>query len=61
VLEIREPGPNAQIEPGWYYVLVGANGEDMCWSETYTRPEDAERGARDARKAMRRAKIVLPS
>jgi uncharacterized protein YegP (UPF0339 family) len=29
----------------WYYVIVGANGEDMTTSETFTRKADAKRAA----------------
>lgn len=41
----------------WYYVLTGANGEVMNTSELYTRREDAVRGAKDAKKASRFAKV----
>ena len=41
----------------WYYSLVGANGEVMSSSELYTRREDAVRGAKDAQKASRFAKV----
>jgi uncharacterized protein YegP (UPF0339 family) len=41
----------------WYYSLVGANGEVMNSSELYPSRENAQRGAKDAKKASRFAKV----
>lgn len=55
--EYTELHGDAPPTKSYRYALVGANGEAMNYSEPYTRPEDAERGAKDAKKASRFAKI----
>jgi uncharacterized protein YegP (UPF0339 family) len=46
-----------EIDEGWYWRLVGANGEKMALSEAYTTQSDAKRGAGDAKRASILAKI----
>lgn len=41
----------------WYWHLRASNGEIVAQSEGYTRKADAERGARDARRAARYSAI----
>lgn len=54
----REYGEEEVTRPAQYrWALVGANGEPMCWSEPYPSPENAERGAEDAKAAMALAEI----
>jgi len=43
---------------GWYWRLLAGNGETVAQSESYTRKADAERGAKDARRAARFAQIT---
>jgi uncharacterized protein YegP (UPF0339 family) len=57
VYEIFQGGSPTNIPAEWYWRLRAANGEPLCHSESYTRKEDAERGAKDARKASRFASI----
>jgi uncharacterized protein YegP (UPF0339 family) len=44
----------------FWWRLVGANGETIGVSETYTRREDAVRGAKAARRAAYLATIEQP-
>lgn len=44
---------------GWFWRLKGGNGEIQCHSESYTYSKDAVRGAKDARRNMRWAKVVV--
>lgn len=46
-----------QAADGWRWKLRAANSEIVAQSEGYTREADAWRGARDARKVSRFAKI----
>lgn len=53
---IRDREGEAEDER-WYWSLVGANGEVMCSSELYTTKANAKRGAQDAKKSSRFAKV----
>ena len=55
--EATEQPPSGWTPAEWRWRLVAANGEIVAQSEGYTRRADAERGARDARRAARLAKV----
>lgn len=42
---------------GWYWLLVGANGEVICHSESFEYPTDAREAAKNARRLARLAKV----
>lgn len=42
---------------GWYWTLIGKNGEVQAVSEVYTTKGAAKRGAEDARRSARTAAI----
>lgn len=44
--------------PAWFWHLKAKNGEIVAVSEGYATKDNAERGAKDARRASRTAKIV---
>lgn len=60
VLRIPQLQIKEAADGGFYWRLTGKNGEPMATSETYSRREDARRGANDAVEAMRTAIIVDP-
>lgn len=47
-----------QASDGWRWRLVAANGEIVSQSESYTRKDDAARGAADNQDAAADAEII---
>ena len=48
-------------EGGWRFRVKGKNGEIVAWGESYTRPEDAERGLATLRRILRDTNGDLPT
>lgn len=57
----RKARPRIEVVPSgsgeWYVRIKAANGETLAISETYTREDDADRGARAIRRAVLMASI----
>jgi uncharacterized protein YegP (UPF0339 family) len=48
----------SDADGNWYWRLVGGNGENQGHSEAYPSESNAKRGAKDAKRTSRFARIV---